>query len=1091
VTAARVALIAALGAVAYGIVVALVIASDRDVSAGTVSVAAFAGIAFLVTGIIARLRRPQNRTGTLMLAVGFLWALGALQEADSDAVFTLGVLLGQLAFAPLAHLLLAFPSGELRERVDRRLVAATWLVVVCGPLAVVLGSERPITGCSDCPANVLAVTDDARIADAAQIAYALAGIALAVAILWRLARRYRAASTPLRRVLTPVYLSSALALTAIVVSNAAGSFSDAAGIAIGVVAVLCVGLVPVAFLVGLLRSRLARASVAAMVLELQHGRPLDEVLAETLGDPSLEIVYRLDEGGRWIDPAGNRVREPEPSHGRAVTRVERDGAPIAALVHDESLTEDSELVEAVAASAALFLHNERLRAEAQAQFEFLRAMTDTAPSLLVNLDTSGRIRNQNRAAVAAAGLDNQELVRGRFFWDVFIDPSEREAVIARFAAAAPEYPAAEFENAFVNARGERRVIVWSMAPVLAPDGSVMSIVGGGVDITERKQLEEEKDREREFLNAIANDAPSLLCLVDETGTVAHGATNKAFEATLEYEPDETGGHVFWERYIAPEEAQEVADAIRRACAGGDAGTSDNTWVTKSGRRLSIAWSCTRLPVIDERRLLLVSGVDVTVRKRRELELERERDATTTVLETISSVVVVLDRGFHIRDRDVDNPRAAINRAFRETLLWRDVDLVHRSFLELVAEDDDGRARRALDQAASGLPSALVESDWLRADGQRVTFEWSASPVADVTGRTDGLVLVSGVDITERKAKELEASLRDAFTNAIADSIPSFLVVVDGDAIVRKDGINRAFSEIFGWESADLVGRSFLGSVIDESDFPARIAIANAANGLVQGELESTWRRQDGTERVVAWSARPVTDVRGGSAVLVSGSDVTLRHAQAEELRASRARIVTAGDEARRRLERNLHDGAQQRLVALAVSLRLAESRLPHDPDAARPVLASAREELTHALEELRELARGIHPAVLTDRGLSAAVEALVSRAPVPVKVDVPPVSLGPAVEAAAYYVIAESLANVAKYAEAENVEVRVGTEDGVVTVLVADDGIGGADPAGGSGLRGLADRVAAMDGTISVQSPPGGGTRILAVIPIRETAPAA
>ena len=220
-------------------------------------------------------------------------------------------------------------------------------------------------------------------------------------------------------------------------------------------------------------------------------------------------------------------------------------------------------------------------------------------------------------------------------------------------------------------------------------------------------------------------------------------------------------------------------------------------------------------------------------------------------------------------------------------------------------------------------------------------------------------------------------------------------------------------------------------------------------------------------------------------VLVTGMDVTERKRHEEDLRASRSRLVAAADDARRRLERNLHDGAQQRLVALSVSLRLAEARLVDDPALAASILTAARSELAQALEELRELARGIHPAVLTDRGLAAAVDALVSRSPVPVRADVAADSLEPAVEAAVYYVISESLANVAKYAEARSVDVRVDATDGVVTVTVADDGVGGADPLAGSGLRGLADRLAALDGTLSIESPPGAGTRVRGDIPVR------
>ena len=206
-------------------------------------------------------------------------------------------------------------------------------------------------------------------------------------------------------------------------------------------------------------------------------------------------------------------------------------------------------------------------------------------------------------------------------------------------------------------------------------------------------------------------------------------------------------------------------------------------------------------------------------------------------------------------------------------------------------------------------------------------------------------------------------------------------------------------------------------------------------------------------------------------------------ARVEELRASRARIVKAGDDERRRLERDLHDGAQQRLVALALNMRLIESKLDKDPAGAKELLRDTAEELSEATTELRELARGLHPAVLSDRGLRPALEALAGRAPLEVELESPEARLPEPIECATYYVVAEALTNVARYAEASHAFVNVDRANGSLTVEVRDDGVGGADPASGSGLRGLADRVAALDGRLEVTSPPGQGTVVRAVIP--------
>ena len=211
-------------------------------------------------------------------------------------------------------------------------------------------------------------------------------------------------------------------------------------------------------------------------------------------------------------------------------------------------------------------------------------------------------------------------------------------------------------------------------------------------------------------------------------------------------------------------------------------------------------------------------------------------------------------------------------------------------------------------------------------------------------------------------------------------------------------------------------------------------------------------------------------------------DAELR-AKVEELRDQRRRGVEAALDERRRLERNLHDGAQQRLVSMALKLRLARARVDGDAGT-EELLATAAQELDAALEELRELARGIHPAVLSDRGLDAALEALASRSPVPVEVEATPGErFDEAVEAAAYYVVAEALTNVAKYASASRATVRAVRDNGHVVVEVADDGVGGADPARGSGLTGLADRLCSVDGRLEVMDARGGGTIVRADIP--------
>ena len=228
---------------------------------------------------------------------------------------------------------------------------------------------------------------------------------------------------------------------------------------------------------------------------------------------------------------------------------------------------------------------------------------------------------------------------------------------------------------------------------------------------------------------------------------------------------------------------------------------------------------------------------------------------------------------------------------------------------------------------------------------------------------------------------------------------------------------------------------------------------------------------------------PDTEQRiAGFAELVTAA---LANADArEQLAASGARIVEAGYEERRRLERDLHDGAQQEFVAAGLSLRVAREKWPGEPDQTLQLIDAALEQLEMGLRDLRELAAGIHPSVLTDRGLPAALQSLATRCAVPVEVGPLPAEwLPPAVETTAYFVVTEALTNAVKHARCTRAEVGVRLEDGSAVVEIRDDGVGGIDGLGGSGLRGLADRVGALRGDFEIESPPGRGTAIRARLP--------
>jgi signal transduction histidine kinase len=273
--------------------------------------------------------------------------------------------------------------------------------------------------------------------------------------------------------------------------------------------------------------------------------------------------------------------------------------------------------------------------------------------------------------------------------------------------------------------------------------------------------------------------------------------------------------------------------------------------------------------------------------------------------------------------------------------------------------------------------------------------------------------------------------------------------------------------------------------VDADGRPMRVD--PAPEGKVATIVEHEGRRVGAILHAAALAEEPehVQAVGAAAALTLENErlDAELR-ANLDELRASRARIVTAGDVQRRRIERDLHDGAQQRLMALGINLRMARDAVDGSPQEAIELLDTSLDELDDATRELRELARGIHPAVLTERGLAAALGGLAERSPVPVELmQTPDGRLPSSVESAVYFVVAEALTNVARYADAHVATVSVQRSNGHVDVEVSDDGVGGADPEQGSGLRGLSDRVAALDGRLDLASADGRGTTVRARIP--------
>ena len=348
---------------------------------------------------------------------------------------------------------------------------------------------------------------------------------------------------------------------------------------------------------------------------------------------------------------------------------------------------------------------------------------------------------------------------------------------------------------------------------------------------------------------------------------------------------------------------------------------------------------------------------------------------------------------------------------------------------------------------------------------------------------------SPAEVFAAVTQEAGRVLRAQTTNLMRVANPELAVIVAG--------WSEGAAHVPVGSTGLLDGRGLVGKILNTGR-PSRVEDFDEVGGAVAASMRSLGLRSGVAGPVIVggriWGALvacssdpepppPGTEDRiAAFAQLIS---VAIENAETrEELAASRARLVAAADEARRRIERDLHDGAQQRLLATALTLTLAQQRLERDTDSARSLLANAREELDRGLCELRDLARGLHPAVLTDRGVEAAVRALIARTPVPVDLRAAVDGrLDPTIESAAYFVVSEALTNVARYAQASAVEVELALTGDTLVATVADDGIGGADPGRGSGLRGLVDRVQAIGGRLEVSSTPGEGTRLRAELP--------
>ncbi len=511
----------------------------------------------------------------------------------------------------------------------------------------------------------------------------------------------------------------------------------------------------------------------------------------------------------------------------------------------------------------------------------------------------------------------------------------------------------------------------------------------------------------------------------------------------------------------------------------------------------------------------------------------DHEVGAALVDTAQTLVCVLDHEGRI---------VRFNPACERVTGWTSEEVVGRDARETVIppEDHEAFGEMIRGMVATGAPNPQ-QGQWVTRDGYRRVIAWANKPLRDERGAVR-YVVTSGLDITEREsaASELwalqaelrdrledlsrlaaeQAALRRVATLVAREPAPDAVFGLVTEEATRllgaESGLLLSYDEdhtqavvvghyseletpafalgkvlpVEGETLSKIVPRTGRAGRMDsyeglageiarrarKGQYRSVVAAPVVVAGRVWGLLVAATQRE---EPLASNAEQRLESFAELVALALSGADA--RH----ELAASRTRIVEAGDAARRRLERDLHDGAQQRLVAVSLQMRLARARVAQDPAAAAEILDEAGEQLAQGLEQLRELARGIHPALLTDRGLKAALAALASRAPFPVGIDVTDERFAQPVEVAVYYLVSEALTNAAKYAEPTAVSVTVERTEDRLTAEIADDGRGGADPASGTGLRGLADRVEALGGRLRIDSPPGAGTRIRAELPLR------
>jgi PAS domain S-box-containing protein len=807
----------------------LVLASDRESFEVGAALGLLAGASFAVSGLIAWWRRPFNRTGALMVGVGLTWFAGTLTEANSSIPFTIGLLLATLPLAVFLHLLVAYPTGVLERGLPRALVLVGYLITTIGQAVYLLFADRDSLDCRDCPANALLARSSEGAASAIDAGQRLAGAAVILLLIVVLVRRWRSASARSRSVYGPVYLTGGVAGLLLAFALLVVEVSDRAADVTWGLLLVALASVPLTFLAGLVKGRLAHAAVGQLVLQLSGTEApgeLGDALRTALRDPTLRVAYWLPEAEGFVDIEGQPIELPETGSGESATLVEHDGRRVAALIHDEALGEEPELVQAACAAAGLALVNERLQAELRAGLEELRSerdfislVVDNVPALVCVLDREGRFVRFNRACEIASGYTARE-VKGKHFAEIAVPREDVEGVQTSLKDALARGEAQVNENYWISRDGRRLLIVWTNTALTDAEGRAQYVVSTGLDITDRRRAEEELRESEARFRELANSAPVMIWMTDSNGELTFFNQKWLEFSGRPLERDLGDG---WSELLHPEDA-ELAIARFQAAVRSNAVYEQEYRLLRADGEYRWAFDRATPRVLPDGTLAGYIGITIDITERKEAErelmgLHRELEARLIELKASRARIVEaadserrrLERNLHdgAQQRLVS---LSIGLRMAQSRLRSNVDEAEQLLLN--ASEELTHALQELRELARGIhPAVLTDRGLgpaLEALLARVPFE---------------------VDVAVRLEERLPAQVEAAAYYIVAEAITNVAKYAQARAVSvsvsRQDG--RACVEVVddGVGGADPTAGSGLSGLVDRVEaLEGRLEVAS-------------------------------------------------------------------------------------------------------------------------------------------------------------------------------------------------------------------------------------------------------------------------